>query len=163
MSEPLNYKYSSVMNNSSMDFEEGIKGNVDYSSIKEVDENDEGKVGINVPSKELMEHNEEKIGIDSKSSENQMLVEDCRVEFVDGKSEEFQYADLPVLAGVVGDEEKFDFCMCNPPFFESMKEAGANPRTACGGTSAEMVYPGGEAAFITKIIEDSTMLKNQIQ
>lgn len=72
------------------------------------------------------------------------------------------HESLPVLAGVVGDKEKFDFCMCNPPFFETMEEAGANPHTSCGGTWAEMVYPGGEEGFITRIIEDSTQLKEQM-
>lgn len=69
------------------------------------------------------------------------------------------YDASPILLGVVKDEEKFDFCMCNPPFFETMEEAGLNPKTACGGTQEEMVCPGGEQAFITRIIEDSVQLK----
>ncbi|XP_078440677.1 uncharacterized protein LOC144710716 [Wolffia australiana] len=64
-----------------------------------------------------------------------------------------------VLVGVVRENEEFDFCMCNPPFFESLEEAGLNPRTACGGTPEEMVCPGGERAFISRIIEDSNKLK----
>ncbi|KAL3694734.1 hypothetical protein R1sor_008385 [Riccia sorocarpa] len=69
----------------------------------------------------------------------------------------------PVLCGVVKEEERFDFCMCNPPFFESIEEAGLNPRTACGGTPQEMVCPGGELAFITRMIEDSVRLGTRIQ
>lgn len=69
------------------------------------------------------------------------------------------YEGPPILVGVVKDEEKFDFCMCNPPFFETMEEAGLNPKTACGGTSEEMVCPGGEQAFVTRIIDDSVKLK----
>ncbi|KAL5791164.1 hypothetical protein ACOSQ2_006052 [Xanthoceras sorbifolium] len=68
------------------------------------------------------------------------------------------YHGPPVLLGVVKDGEQFDFCMCNPPFFETMEEAGLNPKTSCGGTPAEMVCPGGEKAFITRIIEDSVAL-----
>ncbi|XP_026395899.1 U6 small nuclear RNA (adenine-(43)-N(6))-methyltransferase-like [Papaver somniferum] len=68
-----------------------------------------------------------------------------------------------VLLGVVKDGERFDFCMCNPPFFESMEEAGLNPKTACGGTPAEMVCPGGELAFISRIIEDSAVLKQSFR
>lgn len=67
------------------------------------------------------------------------------------------YHGPPVLVGVVRDDEKFDFCMCNPPFFESLEEAGLNPKTSCGGSQEEMVCPGGEKAFITRIIEDSTL------
>ncbi|KAB2602424.1 methyltransferase-like protein 16 [Pyrus ussuriensis x Pyrus communis] len=58
---------------------------------------------------------------------------------------------------------EFDFCMCNPPFFKTMEEAGLNPKTACGGTTTEMVCPGGERAFITRIIEDSFTLKHTFQ
>lgn len=73
------------------------------------------------------------------------------------------YHGPPVLYGVVRDGEKFDFCMCNPPFFESMEEAGLNPKTSCGGTLEEMVCPGGEEAFISRIIQDSVELKQSIR
>lgn len=69
------------------------------------------------------------------------------------------YNGPPVLLGVVREGEKFDFCMCNPPFFETMEVAGLNPKTSCGGTPEEMVCPGGEEAFICRIIQDSAELK----
>lgn len=70
---------------------------------------------------------------------------------------------LPILVGVVKDDESFEFCMCNPPFFERIEEAGLNPKTSCEGTPEEMVYPGGERAFITRIIEDSVVLKHSFR
>ncbi|KAL6963731.1 23S rRNA (adenine(1618)-N(6))-methyltransferase [Sarracenia purpurea var. burkii] len=73
------------------------------------------------------------------------------------------YHGPPILLGVVGGDEKFDFCMCNPPFFGTMEEAGLNPRTSCGGTPEEMVCPGGEEAFIVRIIEDSVQLKQSFR
>ncbi|XP_058191215.1 uncharacterized protein LOC131308320 isoform X3 [Rhododendron vialii] len=73
------------------------------------------------------------------------------------------YHGPPVLNGIVRDGEEFDFCMCNPPFFESMEEAGLNPKTSCGGTLEEMVCPGGEEAFISRIIQDSFELKQSIR
>ncbi|KAE8781922.1 methyltransferase-like protein 16 [Hordeum vulgare] len=69
----------------------------------------------------------------------------------------------PIFVGVVKDSESFDFCMCNPPFFESMEEAGLNPKTSCAGTAEEMACPGGEQAFITHIIEDSVSFKNSFR
>ncbi|KAB5541565.1 hypothetical protein DKX38_014539 [Salix brachista] len=69
------------------------------------------------------------------------------------------YSGPPVLLGVVRDGEKLDFCMCNPPFFVAMVEAGLNPKTSFAGTPEDMVCPGGEKAFITHIIEDSVVLK----
>ncbi|XP_042000229.1 U6 small nuclear RNA (adenine-(43)-N(6))-methyltransferase-like [Salvia splendens] len=73
------------------------------------------------------------------------------------------YDGPPVLLGSVKDGEHFDFCMCNPPFFETMEEAGLNPKTSCGGTPAEMVCSGGEHAFIKRIIEDSVTLKDRFR
>jgi len=66
------------------------------------------------------------------------------------------------LRGVVKPDEKFTFCMCNPPFFESMDEAGLNPNTACGGTETEMVCPGGEESFIKSMFRDSLEMKDSI-
>lgn len=83
------------------------------------------------------------------------------VEFNSGMTK--SYDGMPILLGVVKDGESFDFCMCNPPFFETMEEAGLNPKTSCGGTPAEMVCPGGEQAFISRIIEDSVHLKNSFR
>ena len=52
--------------------------------------------------------------------------------------------------------------MCNPPFFETMDEAGRNPNTACGGAATEMVCPGGEEAFVKRIFADSLAMKDSI-
>ena len=73
------------------------------------------------------------------------------------------YHGAPILVGVVKPGETFDFCMCNPPFFESMEESGLNPNTSCGGTPAEMVCPGGEQAFISRMIQDSVQLKQSFR
>ncbi|KAF3336145.1 methyltransferase-like protein 16 isoform X1 [Carex littledalei] len=85
-------------------------------------------------------------------------------ESLDG--DEFASTSVPsdhVLVGVVKEGERFDFCMCNPPFFESIEDAGLNPKTACGGTWEEMVCPGGEQAFVSRIIEDSVSLKHSFR
>ena len=79
------------------------------------------------------------------------------------ESKDKSYHGPPILVDVVRDGEKFDFCMCNPPFFESIEESGLNPKTSCGGTHEEMVCPGGEKAFITRIIEDSVVLKQSFR
>ncbi|KAL4310005.1 hypothetical protein GQ457_01G045410 [Hibiscus cannabinus] len=78
-------------------------------------------------------------------------------------SEDKSYNGPDILVNVVRDGETFEFCMCNPPFFESIEEAGLNPKTSCGGTYEEMVCPGGEKAFITRIIEDSAVLKQSFR
>ena len=158
--ELVEVKVSPDMNGCSKEAEKHGEEKNDVNS--QISEPLGSKVSL-VVSEDLEKHDEGYVNIDSESKDKLMIIEDSKVENLAGNVEEFQYADLPVLVGVVEEKDRFDFCMCNPPFFESMEEAGANPRTACGGTAAEMVYPGGETAFITKIIQDSTMLKNQIQ
>lgn len=80
--------------------------------------------------------------------------------------DEFASKSVPsdhVLVDVVKEGERFDFCMCNPPFFESIEAAGLNPKTAFGGTQEEMVCSGGEQAFVGRIIEDSVSLKHSFR
>lgn len=58
--------------------------------------------------------------------------------------------------------EMYHFSMCNPPFFSHMEEADTNPDTCCMGNRSEMVFPGGEVAFIGHMIEDSLELRDRI-
>lgn len=75
-----------------------------------------------------------------------------------------------IFNGIVKPEESFDLTICNPPFHASMKEASAGAvnkwknlgihkleKTLLnfGGQGAELWCPGGEAAFIGKMIEES--------
>ena len=99
----------------------------------------------------------------SLSAESEAIVRESIRENVLEPAEDVAMQKPPVLVGVVKESESFDFCMCNPPFFESIEEAGLNPKTSCGGTAEEMVCPGGELAFVTHIIEDSVSLKNSFR
>ncbi|RYR28340.1 hypothetical protein Ahy_B01g052460 isoform A [Arachis hypogaea] len=60
----------------------------------------------------------------------------------------------PCLEGFHDGGTRIDICQ---------EEAGLNPKTSCGGTSKEMVCPGGEKAFVARIIEDSVVLKHQFR
>jgi 23S rRNA (adenine1618-N6)-methyltransferase len=60
--------------------------------------------------------------------------------------------------------------MCNPPFYESeveMLTSAASkqrpPFTACTGSENEMVTPGGEVAFVSRMIEESFILRDRVQ
>lgn len=44
-----------------------------------------------------------------------------------------------ILTAAVHEKETFSFCMCNPPFFQSLQEAGRNPSTAYGGATVANV------------------------
>ncbi|XP_050067229.1 U6 small nuclear RNA (adenine-(43)-N(6))-methyltransferase [Anopheles maculipalpis] len=78
-----------------------------------------------------------------------------------------------ILLDVLKDlpEERFDFCMCNPPFFDSnSNELKPNDRTgrrrepsnASTGSLEELSTEGGEVKFIEQIIEESLHLKDRI-
>lgn len=97
------------------------------------------------------------------SSESESVVREAAREKILEPAEDVAMPKPHILVGVVKESESFDFCMCNPPFFESIEEAGLNPKTSCGGTAEEMVCPGGELAFVTQIIEDSVSLKNSFR
>lgn len=60
--------------------------------------------------------------------------------------------------------------MCNPPFYESKEDmlssAAAKQRpafTACTGSESEMVTLGGEVAFVSRMIDESLVLKDRVQ
>src|SRR3954452_5299748 len=65
-----------------------------------------------------------------------------------------------------------DFVMMNPPFYaseaemlESAKAKQRPPNSACTGAPVEMICPGGEVAFVKRLIDESTeaQLKEQVQ
>lgn len=83
----------------------------------------------------------------------------------------FQSSSSQIFNGIIKPDEQFDFTMCNPPFHASIAEANAgslrkwnnlrkgntkgNPSLNFGGQQAELAYPGGEQAFILKMISES--------
>jgi 23S rRNA (adenine1618-N6)-methyltransferase len=81
-----------------------------------------------------------------------------------------------IFKGIIIQDEGFDATICNPPFHGSLQEAqiatvnkwnklkaGDKPQTTLnfGGQKKELWYPGGEAAFIKLIIEQSALAARQ--
>ncbi len=77
-----------------------------------------------------------------------------------------------IFTGIVKPGEVFDTTMCNPPFHASLKDAqaataakwqklGINKQQKtllnCGGKKSELWCPGGEAAFINRMIDESAL------
>jgi len=96
----------------------------------------------------------------------------------------FQKSANHIFKDLIKPDEKFDFTMCNPPFFASLEEAnsaterkikklntnkekkGHAPISKAnasnfGGIKAELWCPGGESAFIKKMIHESASFKGQ--
>jgi len=79
-----------------------------------------------------------------------------------------------LLRGVVGDDERFDITFCNPPFHTSADEAaagsmrkwrnlgkpagGKTPALNFGGCPEELWCPGGEVAFVVRLIGESAAM-----
>lgn len=72
------------------------------------------------------------------------------------------------------DIDSIDFCMCNPPFFDSQMDfkyepkknrtgGRKSPNSFRTGCSTELEVEGGEEYFIKQIIEKSCLLKNSIK
>ena len=63
-----------------------------------------------------------------------------------------------------------DFTMCNPPFYGSRKEIekraaakGHEPKAVCTGADVEMITPGGEVAFATRMLDESCALATRVR
>ncbi len=98
----------------------------------------------------------------------------------------FQKSANSIFKDIIKPGEKFEFTMCNPPFYASPEEANKacarkvanlnfnkekkghapaknrkDQASNFGGQKAELWCPGGEAAFIEKMIRESVDVKNQ--
>jgi 23S rRNA (adenine1618-N6)-methyltransferase len=96
----------------------------------------------------------------------------------------FQKDESNIFKELIKPDEKFDFTMCNPPFFSSLEEANeANERKVhnlnknkdkkghklinrnkpsnFGGVNKERWCLGGEFSFIKSMINESLLFKNQ--
>ncbi|KAF9990889.1 hypothetical protein BGZ75_008893 [Mortierella antarctica] len=69
-----------------------------------------------------------------------------------------------------GKEQRYDFCMCNPPFYEdeqdirdSLEGKTNGPNAACQGTVNEMMTVGGEVLFVQKMVDESTRWQTRIR
>ncbi|UCJ16507.1 23S rRNA (adenine(1618)-N(6))-methyltransferase RlmF [Pseudomonas sp. MM211] len=84
-----------------------------------------------------------------------------------------------VLSGLLAPEERFELTLCNPPFHASADEATSGskrkwrnlgkldpkrklPVLNFGGQAAELWCPGGEAAFVARLIRESTDHREQV-
>lgn len=79
-------------------------------------------------------------------------------------------ADSPLMPLDALKLVKLDFVMTNPPFYSSREEmqrgyAGklAAPSAVCTGAQHEMICPGGEVGFVTRLMEESLRLRNRVQ
>ena len=65
---------------------------------------------------------------------------------------------------------ELDFVMTNPPFYSSKADMQASygaktlpPSAVCTGSDNEMICPGGDVGFVSRIITESLKLQDQVQ
>ncbi len=85
-----------------------------------------------------------------------------------------QHHPTSIFEGVLRPQDRFTFSMCNPPFYASPDEAAAFAKTKAtnigrtraannfGGRAHELVTPGGEEAFLHRMILESVAFKAQV-
>lgn len=112
------------------------------------------------------------VDIDKAALRNAQAIIDAN----DGLSQRIALCRQPsadaIFRHVVRDDDVFDLSLCNPPFHASPEEAGAGSRRKWqnlgksgrgggepvlnfGGRHAELWCPGGEAAFVSRMIAES--------
>ncbi|MFZ1613413.1 MAG: 23S rRNA (adenine(1618)-N(6))-methyltransferase RlmF [Holophaga sp.] len=100
---------------------------------------------------------------------------DANSGLADGIQLRLQRSPEKIFLGLLEDQEQFDVCLCNPPFHASPQEAregsqrkwqqlGKNTGTCTppvlnfGGQGRELWCEGGEAAFIGRMVKESTTI-----
>lgn len=78
--------------------------------------------------------------------------------------------DSPMISLAEWGLQRIDFVMTNPPFYSSeadmLKSATKKarpPHSACTGAPVEMVCQGGEVAFVSRILDESLVLRERVQ
>ncbi|KAF9902450.1 hypothetical protein EC991_004867 [Linnemannia zychae] len=67
-------------------------------------------------------------------------------------------------------EIRYDFCMCNPPFYkddqdiqDSLVAKEDGPSGICKGTANEMITAGGETQFVKQMVDESIIHEQRIR
>ncbi len=115
--------------------------------------------------------------VDEKSLKNAQLIIDRNVGLGEHISLRKQIHKKNIFKGIILPEDRFALTMCNPPFHSSVEEAssgslrkwknlvkgkGGKPVLNFGGVSHELWCEGGEKSFVSTMIEESLLFKNQV-
>jgi len=68
-----------------------------------------------------------------------------------------------IFDGVLRDDESFDVCMCNPPFFSDLASTGQNRSRGTVATPSELVCTGGEEEFVKQMIVESKKVPKRVR
>ncbi len=113
--------------------------------------------------------------VDPAALESAKRIVDSNASLTGAVELRLQTSPESILAGIVRPDEMFDAVICNPPFHASLAEAEAGTRRKWenlghgdtvkknfGGQGRELWFPGGEAAFVGRMIEESAALRANV-
>lgn len=100
---------------------------------------------------------------------------DANPDLAEGIQLRLQRTPSAIFKGLLNAEDRFEVCLCNPPFHASLREAQAGsqkkwqqlgksadarkpPVLNFGGQGRELWCEGGEAAFIRRMVEESAQI-----
>jgi 23S rRNA (adenine1618-N6)-methyltransferase len=114
--------------------------------------------------------------VDSKALESAKRIVDLNPNLAGAVELRLQTSPEKILTGIIRPDEKFEATICNPPFHASLADAeeasrrkwknlgrGDSDKRNFGGQGGELWYPGGEAVFVRRMIEESAGLKTNVR
>lgn len=70
--------------------------------------------------------------------------------------------DGELLLAALRDGEGALFCMCNPPFFDSVEAKATHGKRSFAAVESEVATPGGELAFVLRLVDESLLLRSRV-
>jgi 23S rRNA (adenine1618-N6)-methyltransferase len=112
--------------------------------------------------------------VDPGAIESAQKIVDSNPNLKGGVELRLQTSPEDILSGIIRRDDYFDAVICNPPFHASLEEAetasrrkwtnlnrGAASKRNFGGHDRELWFPGGEAAFVGRMIQESSELRER--
>jgi 23S rRNA A1618 N6-methylase RlmF len=75
----------------------------------------------------------------------------------------YQSSANDIFYGIIKVGEKYDFTMCNPPYFDEDEIKHNNPNTICEFDEKEVYCKGGEFDFISRMITESESYRTDVK
>ncbi|CDW82307.1 sam-dependent methyltransferase [Stylonychia lemnae] len=99
-----------------------------------------------------------------KWAEEQIIQKNNSLKFHFNSPIRYQENDEQILDGVINIKcDKFDFTICNPPFFDSQEQRNARYSSVCPINQTEDQTSGGEIGFLCRLAHESAKYRNNIK
>jgi 23S rRNA (adenine1618-N6)-methyltransferase len=90
---------------------------------------------------------------------NRVLLDGLDLRFVETRAS----APTPLLDSVLKEDERVLFCMCNPPFYDSVDAKQRRGKRTFVATASEVSTTGGESALARQLVDESLVLRARVR